>query len=79
LSFGKNNKKYLSNSLTKDLAFFGNLEKTCLERANICARLRFGIGVSHEEKPGVRVKKEIKNREGFLMQIYKERKKDLAS
>ena len=79
MSFGKNNKKYISNSLAKDLAFFGNLEKISLERANIRARFRFGIGVSHEEKPGVRVKKEIKNREGFLMQIYKERKKDLAS
>jgi len=75
LSFSKNNKKYFSNSLAKDLAFFGNLEKTCLERANIRARLRFGIGVSHKEKPGGRVKKEIKNREGFLMQIYKRERK----
>jgi hypothetical protein len=70
----KTTKKYLSNSLAKDLAFFGNLEKTCLERANIRVRLRFGIIVSHE-KPGGKVKKEIKNREGFLMQIYKRERK----
>ena len=76
LSFGKNNKKkYLSNSLAKDLSFFDNLEKNCIERANIRARLRFGIGVSHEEKPGGMVKKEIKNREGFLMQIYNRERK----
>ena len=67
MSFGKNNKKYLSNSLAKDLVFFGNLEKTCLER-------RFGIGVSHKEKPGGRVKKEIKNGEG-TMQIYTRERK----
>ena len=74
LSFSKNNKKYLSNSLAKDLAFFGNLENTYLERANIRAQLRFGIGVSHEEKPGERVKKEIKNREGSRCKYKRERK-----
>jgi len=56
-------KKYLSNSLAKDLSFFDNLEKNYIERANIRARLRFGIVICHEEKPSERVKKEIKNRE----------------
>ena len=32
LIFGKNVKKYSSNSLAKDLAIFGNLGKTSLQR-----------------------------------------------
>jgi len=50
-------KKYLSNSLAKDLSFFDNLEKNYIERANIRARLQFGIVISLEEKPSERVKK----------------------
>jgi hypothetical protein len=44
------------------------LAKITSPRRNICAFIRVGISVA---KPGGRVKKEIKNREGFLMKVFK--------
>jgi hypothetical protein len=44
------------------------LAKITSPRGNICALIRVGISVA---KPGGRVKKEIKNREGFLMKVFK--------
>lgn len=60
---------------SKVLQFLTTWEKTCLQRVNIRTCTRLGINVSQGGKPGRKVKKEIKIREGFLMQIYnKERK-----
>ena len=44
LIFGKN----VKNTLAKDLAIFGNLEKTSLQRVNIRARRAVGIVVSSQ-------------------------------
>ena len=51
--------------------------KKPVSSVQIYARLRFGIDVSHGEVrwEGENLKKEIRNREEFLMQIYKRERK----
>jgi hypothetical protein len=44
------------------------LVKLTSPHGNIRARIAVGIGMAN---PGGRVKKEIKNREGFLIQVFK--------
>jgi hypothetical protein len=63
--------KMLKTPLQQFREGLGNLGKTWLLCVNIRARTPLGIGVSHGGKPGERVKKEIKNTERFLMQMYK--------
>jgi hypothetical protein len=59
--------KLASNSLANQLGKNRNLTKLTSPRVNIRVPIPVAIGVA---KPGGRVKKEIKNREGFLIQKF---------
>lgn len=60
---------------SKVLQFLTTWEKTCLQRVNIRTCTRLGINVSQGGKPGRKAKKEIKIREGSLMQMYNRERK----
>jgi hypothetical protein len=57
-----------SNSLANQIRRNRNLAKLTSPCVNICTPIPVGIGMA---KIGGRVIKEIKNREGFLMQVFK--------
>ena len=57
LSFGKNKKKISPIVWQRTCHFLTTWKKNYIERANIRARLQFGIVISLEEKPSERVKK----------------------